>query len=61
MKRLVQEPPCKLEQAESLEQLRAMYLGGRIGVIVTDHAGVGVDTPEDVGYVEAAMKKQNKV
>ncbi len=57
LKRLVQEPPCALERAESLEQLRAMYLGGRIGVIRTDHAGVGVDTPEDVGYVEAAMRK----
>jgi len=57
LKRLVQEPPCKLERAESLEQLRAMYIGGRIGVIVTDHAGVGVDTPEDVGYVEAAMRE----
>ena len=58
LKRLVQEPPCLLERAESLEQLRALYLGGRIGVIITDHAGVGVDTPEDVGYVEAAMRKQ---
>jgi 3-deoxy-manno-octulosonate cytidylyltransferase (CMP-KDO synthetase) len=57
LKRLVQEPPCALERAESLEQLRAMYLGGRIGVIRTDHAGVGVDMPEDVGYVEAAMRK----
>jgi 3-deoxy-manno-octulosonate cytidylyltransferase (CMP-KDO synthetase) len=57
LKRLVREPPCKLERAESLEQLRAMYLGGRIGVIVTDQAGVGVDTPEDVGYVETAIRK----
>jgi 3-deoxy-manno-octulosonate cytidylyltransferase (CMP-KDO synthetase) len=61
LRRLVQEPPCPLERAESLEQLRAMYIGGRIGVIVTDHAGVGVDTPEDVGYVEEAMRKQASV
>ena len=58
LKRLVQEPPCALEKTESLEQLRAMYIGGRIAVIVTDHAGVGVDTPEDVGYVEAELRKQ---
>ena len=57
LKRLVQEPPCPLEKAESLEQLRAMHIGGRIGVIDTDHAGVGVDTPEEVGYVEAALRK----
>ena len=61
LKRLVREPPCKLEQAESLEQLRAMVLGGRIGVIVTAHAGVGVDTPEDVGYVEAELRKLGAV
>ncbi|MEI6211995.1 MAG: 3-deoxy-manno-octulosonate cytidylyltransferase [bacterium] len=58
LKRLVREPPCPLEQAESLEQLRAMYIGGQIGVILTDHAGVGVDTPEDVGYVEAELRKK---
>ena len=58
LKQLVQEPPCTLERAESLEQLRAMYIGGRIAVIVSSEAGVGVDTPEDVGYVEAQLRKQ---
>jgi 3-deoxy-manno-octulosonate cytidylyltransferase (CMP-KDO synthetase) len=56
LKRLVREPPCELEKTESLEQLRAMYIGGRIAVVQTRHLGVGVDTPEDVGYVEAAMR-----
>lgn len=56
LKRLVLEPPCALEQTESLEQLRAMYIGARIAVIQTRHAGVGVDTPEDVEYVKAAMR-----
>jgi 3-deoxy-manno-octulosonate cytidylyltransferase (CMP-KDO synthetase) len=56
LKRLVREPPCALEQTESLEQLRAMYIGGRIAVIQTTHLGAGVDTPEDVGYVEAAIR-----
>lgn len=58
LKRLVREPPCLLEKTESLEQLRALYIGGRIAVIVTDHAGVGVDTPEDVGYVEASIRER---
>ena len=58
LKRLVQEPPCALEQTECLEQLRALHLGGRIAVIVTQQAGVGVDTPEDVGYVEAALRER---
>jgi len=55
LKRLVGEPPCPLEKAESLEQLRALYLGGRIAVIRTEDVGVGVDTLEDVPVVEALL------
>ncbi len=58
LKRLVQEPPCALERCESLEQLRAMYIGGRIAVLQTEGAGCGVDTPEDVAIVEAAMRQR---
>jgi 3-deoxy-manno-octulosonate cytidylyltransferase (CMP-KDO synthetase) len=58
LKRLVAEPPCALEKAESLEQLRALYLGGRIAVIQTEDQGVGVDTPADVAAVEAILAKR---
>jgi 3-deoxy-manno-octulosonate cytidylyltransferase (CMP-KDO synthetase) len=41
-----------LEQAESLEQLRAMWHGERIAVKVTDHAPAsGVDTADDLERV----------
>ena len=56
LKRLVGEPPCALEKTESLEQLRALYLGGRIAVIRTEDQGVGVDTPADVEAVEAILR-----
>ncbi|MDA3923497.1 MAG: 3-deoxy-manno-octulosonate cytidylyltransferase [Kiritimatiellae bacterium] len=56
LKRLVKEPPCLLEKTESLEQLRALYIGGRIVVIKTDDEGVGVDCPEDVPRVEKILK-----
>ncbi len=56
LKRLVNEPPCLLEQTECLEQLRALYIGGRIAVIQTESQGVGVDTPEDVAAVEAVLR-----
>lgn len=56
LKRLVSEPPCALEKTESLEQLRAMYIGGRIAVIRTDDQGVGVDTPADVPAVETILR-----
>lgn len=58
LKRFVSEPPCTLEKTESLEQLRALYLGGRIAVIRTEDHGVGVDTPEDAAAVEAILRKR---
>ena len=54
--RLVKVPPCPLEEAEKLEQLRALWLGGRIKVLQAKEAGVGVDTPEDVARAEAALR-----
>lgn len=59
LKRLVREPPCALEQTEKLEQLRALYIGGRIAVIRTEEPGVGIDTPEDAVAVEEMMKRLN--
>ncbi|MDD5677301.1 MAG: 3-deoxy-manno-octulosonate cytidylyltransferase [Kiritimatiellae bacterium] len=55
LKKLVAAPPCLLERAECLEQLRALHLGGRIKVETTRHSGVGVDTPADVAVVENAL------
>lgn len=56
LERMVAAPPCSLEQAEKLEQLRALYLGARMKVIATDEAGLGVDTPGDVAKAEAALR-----
>jgi len=56
LERLVLEPPCALEEAEKLEQLRALYLGCRMKVIPTEDVGIGVDEPEDVKKVEAMME-----
>ncbi len=58
--KLIATPPCALEQAESLEQLRALWLGGRIGIIRTEDEGVGVDTPEDVAIVEELLRKRGE-
>jgi 3-deoxy-manno-octulosonate cytidylyltransferase (CMP-KDO synthetase) len=57
LERLVKEPPCVLEQTEKLEQLRALWLGCRMKVLETNDVGLGVDTPEDVGRAEQALKK----
>jgi 3-deoxy-manno-octulosonate cytidylyltransferase (CMP-KDO synthetase) len=44
--------PAPIEQVESLEQLRALYHGFKIGVTKTDQAPPsGVDTEQDLGNV----------
>ncbi len=45
-------PPGRLEQAESLEQLRWLENGFGIGVAVTEMETVGIDAPEDLERVE---------
>ncbi len=57
LERFVREPPCRLERLEKLEQLRALHLGARIRVLRSADAGIGVDTPEDVARVEAALRE----
>ena len=54
---LVQTPPCLLEQVEKLEQLRALYIGGKIVVLQTVDTGCGVDTPEDVKIAEQVIRQ----
>ncbi len=56
--RFAAAPPGALERRERLEQLRALELGLRIGVVTTAHRSLGIDTPEDyarfVARTEAA-------
>lgn len=56
LRRFVAETPCALEELEKLEQLRALYLGARIRVVIGRDAGVAVDTPADVPSAEAALR-----
>ncbi|MEI6715624.1 MAG: 3-deoxy-manno-octulosonate cytidylyltransferase [Verrucomicrobiota bacterium] len=48
--------PGKLEQAESLEQLRALENGAKIRVIPTKHSSIGVDTPADAIAAEELLR-----
>jgi 3-deoxy-manno-octulosonate cytidylyltransferase (CMP-KDO synthetase) len=45
--RFAAAPPAELERHERLEQLRALALGMTVGVVVTEHRSLGIDTPED--------------
>lgn len=56
--RLVKFPMSPLENAEKLEQLRALDNGIPIAVVKVDYDSVGVDVPEDVIRVEQLLKGQ---
>ncbi|MDB6026430.1 MAG: 3-deoxy-manno-octulosonate cytidylyltransferase [Verrucomicrobiales bacterium] len=53
--RLVKFPVSPLENAEKLEQLRALENGIQIAVVKVEHDSIGVDRPEDVQRVEAIL------
>jgi 3-deoxy-manno-octulosonate cytidylyltransferase (CMP-KDO synthetase) len=48
VERFVSLPRGRLEETESLEQLRALEAGYRIKVLIVDYDGISVDTPEDL-------------
>lgn len=49
-------PQALMEKQESLEQLRALYLGARIKVLRVEKPTYGVDTREDLQKLEALLK-----
>jgi 3-deoxy-manno-octulosonate cytidylyltransferase (CMP-KDO synthetase) len=53
---LVKFPVSPLENAEKLEQLRALENGIPIAVVKVNYDSVGVDMPADVARVEALLK-----
>lgn len=53
--RLAALPPTPIEQAEVLEQLRALENGIKIKVIRYDTRSAAVDIPEDIAKVEKAL------
>jgi 3-deoxy-manno-octulosonate cytidylyltransferase (CMP-KDO synthetase) len=56
--RLVRFPVSRLENAEKLEQLRALDNGVQISVVTVDYESIGVDVPADVQRVESILKQR---
>ena len=60
LKKYAQLSMTELEKIESLEQLRVLHHGYKIGVTVTKHAPAsGVDTQADLDYVRSVWKDAN--
>jgi len=55
LEQFVHWPPGILEQAEHLEQLRALENGARIRVIISSDNSIGLDTPDQVPHLEALL------
>jgi 3-deoxy-manno-octulosonate cytidylyltransferase (CMP-KDO synthetase) len=58
--RFVRWKTSPLEQAEALEQLRALENGVRIRVVMTGSGSPGVDTPEDARMIERVLKSAGR-
>lgn len=58
LKQVTDLPQSPLERAESLEQLRWLENGYRIGVGITDCDTVGIDTPEDLERAERFLREK---
>ena len=59
LRRFPQLAPAPLERTEALEQLRALWHGHRIAVLVWPTApGAGVDTPADLARVRALVARE---
>lgn len=56
--RMVAEPPCELELTESLEQLRALWLGMRIRVeLAAEAPPPGIDTEADLAAARERLAR----
>jgi 3-deoxy-manno-octulosonate cytidylyltransferase (CMP-KDO synthetase) len=59
LERFATFPPSPLEESESLEQLRILENGGKIGAVIAAEVGPGVDSPEDLLKAEEYITNKN--
>lgn len=59
LKELISKKPTKLEQTESLEQLRWLYYGYDIKVVETQIETPNIDVPKDVEHVLDVMRSMD--
>ena len=57
LEQFIKFPPSPLEEAETLEQLRALEEGFTIGATAMDYLPQSVDTAEDIKKVERILSQ----
>ena len=60
LRKYCERGPTELEKGESLEQLRALWMGAKIRVMATPFDSWGVDTPEDVQKMEKLLRSESR-
>lgn len=58
LKKFCDQSSIGIEEAEGLEQLRALYLRARLKVLKVDHDCWGVDIPSDVQKIERLLQQR---
>jgi 3-deoxy-D-manno-octulosonate cytidylyltransferase len=57
LKRFSELPMSMLEKTEKLENLRFIYNGMKVKMLVTNHKSIGIDTPNDLEKAQKIFKK----
>ena len=52
-------PETHLENVEKIEVLRPLAGGMSVGVAITQHTSIGIDTPADLERAEQLMRREN--
>lgn len=60
LQKFITLPPSPLEQAEGLEQLRALENGATIRVHLTEHEAIGLDSPDQIPLIESLLSTSSK-
>jgi 3-deoxy-manno-octulosonate cytidylyltransferase (CMP-KDO synthetase) len=60
LQQILELPPCSLEQAEKLEQLRWLDAGYQINCVEVNYDSVAVDTEADVLKVEEILRSRGE-
>jgi len=57
LKRYTEEPITPAQASEDLEQLKILEMGERLQMVLVDEAAMGIDTAEQLAWMDAHLKE----